>query len=67
VWAGAPPIDGQLPWQDGGLAASWVYGGIQTILSHDRYWLAKVTDGAWMETGHLETPWTNVPLVDDCK
>jgi len=65
-WASAPTIDGKLPWQDTGVNAAWVYGGIQTIVSGDRYWLLKLGDSTWT-TGHLETPWASVPLVDDCK
>jgi hypothetical protein len=67
TWAGAPMVDSKLPWQDSGVGTAWVYGGLQTTLSADRYWISNVTSGAWTDTGHLETVWASAPAVDDCK
>ncbi len=67
VWSGAPMVDSKQPWQGTGVSASWIYGGLQTILSADRYWISNVTSGAWTDTGHLETVWAASPSVDDCK
>lgn len=67
VWTGAPMVDSKLPWQGTGVGTVWVYGGLQTTLSADRYWISNVTSGAWTDTGHLETVWASAPAVDDCK
>lgn len=61
IWASAPPVGGQKPYEGRGVTAAYYLGGKYFVFSGDKMWALQ--NGNWAESGMLKDMpgWTSAP------